>query len=137
MSSQRTSLLQRMPVVLTMLTVTLSGCSGLDGAQKAVDDAQDLVSTTQTCADLAGDAVGRIDEVWASGDDPAKLAHTARRTATELEAKLDEADNPQLKQALHTNVTQLRRVAHRAEQGKTPDLGDLREANGALVDACS
>ncbi len=137
MSSQRASLLPRMSLVLTMLTVTLSGCSGLDEAQQAVDDAQDLASTAQTCADLAEEAAGRIDEVRAHGDDPAKLERTARRTAAELEAKMAEADDPQLKQALRTNVTQLRRVAEHAEHGQTPDLGKLREANGALVDACS
>jgi hypothetical protein len=137
MSSQRASLLQRTSLVISMLTVTLSGCSGLGEAQEAVDDAQDLASTAQTCADLAEDAVGRIDEVRAHGDDPAKLERTARRTAAELEATMAEADDPQLKQALRTNVTQLRRVADRAEQGQTPDLGDLREANGVLVDACS
>ncbi len=137
MSLQRASLLQRTSLVLTMLTVTLSGCSGLEEAQEAVDDAQGLASTAQTCADLAEDAVGRIDEVRAHGDDPAKLERTARRAAAELEATMAEADDPQLKQALRTNVTQLRRVADRAEHGQTPDLGDLREANGVLVDACS
>ena len=120
-----------------MLTVTLSGCSGLDEAQKAVDDAQDLASTTQTCAEVAEVAVERVDEVRAHSDDPAKLERTARRTAAELEAKLAEADDPQLKQALRTNVTKLRQVADRAENGQTPDLGDLRQANDALVDACS
>jgi hypothetical protein len=137
MRLQRASLLQRTSLVLSMLTVTLSGCSGLDEAQEAVDDAQDLASTAQTCAALAEDAVGRIDQVRAHGDDPAKLERAARRTAAELEATMAEADDPQLKQALRTNVIQLRRVADRAEHGQTPDLGDLREANSVLVDACS
>ena len=137
MKSQRTSLLQRFSVILAMLTVTLSGCSQMDEAQQAVDDAQDMASTAQTCAELAELAAGRIDHVQASSDDPAKLEHAARQAAAELEAKVAEADDPQLKQALRTNVTKLRQVADRAEHGQAPDLDGLREANGALVDACS
>ncbi len=124
-------------MILAILTVTLSGCSGLDEARQAADDTQDLASTTKTCLELADVAVGRIDEVRAHLDEQAKLERIVRRTAAEFEAKVAEADDPQLKQALRAYVTDLRRVADRAEQGQTPDLGDLREANGALVDACS
>ena len=137
MSSQPASLLTRTSVVLAILTVTLSGCSELDEAQQAVDDAQDMASTALTCAELAEVAVSRMDEVQAQSDNPAKLARTARQTAVELEATMAEADDPQLKQALRTNVTKLRRVADRAQHGQNPDLGDLRQANDALVDACS
>ena len=124
-------------MILAILTVTLSGCSGLDEARQTVDDTQDLASTTKTCLELADVAVGRIDEVRAHLDEQAKLERIVRRTAAEFETKVAEADDPQLKQALRAYVTDLRRVADRAEQGQTPDLGDLREANGALVDACS
>ena len=137
MSSQRASLLPGTAMVLAMLIVTLSGCSQLGEAQQAVDEAQDLASTTQTCAELAEVAVGRIDELRAHSDDPAKLERTAREAAAELEAEMAEVDDPQLKQALRTNVTKLSQVAARAEHGQTPDLGELREANGTLVDACS
>ena len=137
MSSLRTSLVQRTALVLAMLTVTLSGCSQVDEAQQAVDDAQDMASTAQTCAEVAEVAVGRIDEVRAHSDDPADLERTARQTARELQAKVAEADDPQLKRALQTNVAKLRQVADSAEIGQTPDLSELRDANGALVDACS
>lgn len=124
-------------MILAILTVTLSGCSGLDEAQQAVDDTKELASTTKTCLELAEVAVGRIDEVRAHLDEEAKLERIVRRTAAEFEAKMADADDPQLKQALRGYVAEMGRVADRAEQGQTPDLGDLREANGALVDACS
>lgn len=124
-------------MIIAILSFTLSGCSGLDEAQQAVDDTQDLASTTKTCLELAEVAVGRIDEVRAHLDEEAELERIARRTAAEFEAKMAESDDPQLKQALRGYVADMRRVADRAEQGQTPDLGDLREANGALVDACS
>lgn len=137
MSSRRASRLRRTPMILAVLTVTLSGCSGLDEAQQAVDDTQDLASTTKTCLELAEVAVGRIDEVRAHLDEEAKLQRIVRRTAAEFEAKMAEADDPQLKQALRGYVAEMRGIADRAEQGQTPDLGDLRAANGVLVDACS
>ena len=137
MNSRRASRLRRTSVIIAILTLTLSGCSGLDGAQQAVDDTQDLASTTKTCLELADVAVGRIDEVRTHLNEEAKLEHIARRTAAEFEAKMAESDDPQLKQALRGDVADMHRVADRAERGQTPDLGDLREANDALVDACS
>lgn len=137
MSSRRAPRLLRTSMILSILTVTLSGCSGLDKAQQAVDDTQDLASTTKTCLGLAEVAVGRIDEVQAHLDEEAKLERVVRRTAAEFEAKMAEADDPQLKQALRGYVAEMRGVADRAERGQTPDLDDLREANGVLVDACS
>lgn len=124
-------------MILAILTVTLSGCSGLNEAQQAVDDTQDLASTTKTCLELAEVAVGQIDQVRAHLDEEAKLQRIVRRTAAEFEAKMTEANDPQLKRALRGYVAEMRGIADRAEQGQTPDLGDLREANGALVDACS
>lgn len=137
MNSRRASRVRRTSMIIAILSFTLSGCSGLDEAQQAVDDTQDLASTTKTCLELAEVAVGRIDEVRAHLDEEAELERIARRTAAEFEAKMAESDDPQLKQALRGYVADMRRVADRAEQGQTPDLGDLREANGALVDACS
>lgn len=137
MNSRRASRVRRTSMIIAILSFTLSGCSGLDEAQQAVDDTQDLASTTKTCLELAEVAVGRIDEVRAHLDEEAELERIARRTAAEFEAKMAESDDPQLKQALRGYVADMRRVADRAEQGRTPDLGDLREANGALVDACS
>lgn len=137
MSSRRVSRLRRTSMILAILTVTLSGCSGLDQARKAADDTQDLASTTKTCLELADVAVGRIDEIRAHLDEEAKLERIVRRTAAEFEAKMAETHDPRLKQALRGYVAEMRRVADRAEQGQTPDMGDLREANGALLDACS
>lgn len=137
MNSRRASRVRRTSMIIAILSFTLSGCSGLDEAQQAVDDTQDLASTTKTCLELAEVAVGRIDEVRAHLDEEAELERIARRTAAEFEAKMAESDDPQLKQALRGYVADMRRVADRAEQGQTPDMGDLREANGALVDACS
>jgi hypothetical protein len=137
MTSQRVPSVRQTAAAVVLLAVALSGCSEVDEAQQAVDDAQDLVSTTKTCAELAEVAAGRLDEVREHVDDEAKLERTVRRTAEEFEAKAAEADDPQLRQALRTYVTKMRRVADSAEQGQTPDLGDLSDANGALVEACS
>lgn len=137
MSSRRASRLLRTSTILAALTVTLSGCTALDEAKQAVDDTQDLASTTKTCLGLAEVAVERIDEIQAHLDDEAKLERIVRRTAADFEAKMSETDDPQIKQALRGYVAELRGVADRAGRGQTPDLGDLREANGILVDACS
>ena len=128
---------RRIPAALAILALTGTGCSGIDDAQQTVDDAQNLVSTTQTCAELVQIAAGRLDDVQNSLDNEAKLKRTLRRSAAELEAKAADVDDPELKKAIDTYVAKMQRVAVRAEQGRTPDLGDLEAANGALVDACS
>ncbi len=137
MSSSPRIRARQMSAALALLTLLVAGCSGQTDAEKAVDDAQDFMSNAKTCADLAKLAASNLDDIRSNMNDPARLEQTLRQAAADLEAEAAEADDAQMKKAINGYVTKLQQVAGRAERGQDVDLGAIREANGALTDACS
>lgn len=137
MSSSHTMRVRRTSAALVLLGIAVAGCSGQTDAEKTVDDARNFMSNAKTCAELVELSVSKLDDVQKHLNDRAKLEQTIRESAAEFEAKAAEVDDAQLKRAINSYVTKMQRVADRAEHNQEIDLGAIRDANGALADACS
>ena len=111
-----------------LLAVTLTGCS---------EEADRFVSNAKACADLAQTSASWIDDVQRDVDSPRKLERTLREAARDVEQKASEIDGGDAERAVDDLVANMQRLAERAQRGEQIRLADLREANEALVDACT
>lgn len=111
-----------------LLAVTLTGCS---------EDADRFVSNAKACADLAQTSAGWLDDVQRDVNSPRKLERTLRQAAKDVEQKASEIEGADAERAVDDLVANMQRLAERAQNGERIELADLREANEALVDACT
>lgn len=129
--------MRRMSAALALVAVAATGCSGQSDAQKTIDDAQRLVSNAKTCGDLVKLSASKLDDVQNNMNDPAALRRTLQQATDELKAKAATVDDARLKKAINAEVVELDRVANRAEQGQSIDVGAVRRANARLAAACT
>ncbi|HEX6248597.1 MAG TPA: hypothetical protein VFZ64_12055 [Nocardioidaceae bacterium] len=120
--------LRAVSATVVLLGVTLAGCS---------EDADRLVSNAKACAELVRTSAGNLDEIERNLDNPQRLERTLRDAAADLEAEAKQVDGADAQQAADDLVTSMNRLAERAQRGEQIGLDDLRDANRALVNACS
>lgn len=128
MTSSAKTRLRAVSATAVLLGVTLTGCS---------EETDRFISNAKTCADLVRTSAGNLDDIQRELDNPRRLERTLRNAASELESEAREVDEADARRAVDELVTSMRGLAERAQRGERIELGDLRDANRALVNACS
>lgn len=112
---------------IALCVVPLTGC----------DAAQEKLSTAEACGELVEMSLSELKKAQENLGNQQEVAKSLRSTAQRFQDKAAEVEDADLKKAIDTYTTRMRKLARQAKASGTPNLDAMVKANSDLAAACA